>query len=87
MFGRDYAMIPLTSSSTSKPSLNPQENIEDASDPEIFQNTTNKTDPYQLPRYENEWIKVINENPTTDSKLSIVSIKEGQKNQKRIFDR
>ena len=91
MFGRDYDSSNLlnlvTSTSTSKPSLNPLENIEDASYPEISQNTTKETDPYQLPRDENEWIKVIDENRTTDWKLSIVSIKEEQKTQKRIFDR
>ena len=90
MFGRDYDSSNLlnliTSTSTSKPSLNPLENIEDASDPEISQNTTKETDPYQ-PRDENEWIKVIDENRTTDRKLAIVSIKEEQKTQKRIFDR
>ena len=54
MFGRDYDSSNLlnliTSTSTSKPSLNPLENIEDASDPEIFENATKETDPYQLPR-------------------------------------
>ena len=48
MFGRDYDSSNLlnliTSTSTSKPSLNPLENIEDASDPEISQNTTKETD-------------------------------------------
>ena len=77
MFGRNYDSSNLlnliTSTSTSKPSLNPLENIEDASDPEISQNTTKETDPYQLPRDENEWIKVMDENRTTDRKLAIVS--------------